>query len=79
MIKTSTQPNLANLESLSKTDWASNESFTDEELLEDLTNEFSEVIYVAPQSLVDKVMAYSASHKVQQSEIIMDTNVVFLN
>ncbi len=79
MIKTSTQPNLANLESPSETDCASNESFTDEELLEDLTNEFSEVLFIAPQALVERAMAYSTAHKVQSSEVMKDTNIVFLN
>lgn len=79
MIRTFTTPQSLISEIDGITDHNVEEMLDDCQLTQDLSEEFKDVTFKAPESAVERAMAYSASHKVQPSNVIKDGNIAFLN
>jgi len=79
MIRTFTTPQSLISESRSLTETNVDELLDDCPLTQDLIEEFKDVQITAPQSIVERALAYSASHKVQPSKVMEEGNITFLN
>lgn len=79
MIRTFTTPKSLIADSRSLTEQSVDELLDDCQLTQDLIEEFRDVEITAPQSIVERALAYSASHKVQPSKVMGEGNLTFLN
>lgn len=79
MIRTFTTPQSIIKATEGITDHNVEDTLDDCQLTQDLIEEFKDVTFKAPDSAVERAMAYSASHKVQPSNVMKDGNIAFLN
>lgn len=79
MTGTSTLPKSLIEETRSLCDVGAEEWLDDTALLDELIDEFNDFVIPAPTAIVERAMAYSASHQVRPSELLEDAHVLFLN
>ncbi|MCF8258854.1 MAG: hypothetical protein K9J06_14965 [Flavobacteriales bacterium] len=79
MTRTSTLPKSLLLDSRSLCDMGIEELLDDSALLDELLEEFSDIIIPAPVAIVERALAFSASFEVKPSTVLKDGSTVFLN
>jgi hypothetical protein len=79
MTRTFTLPKSLLEETRSLCDVGAEEWLDDSALLSDLIDEFNDYVIPAPVAIVERAMAYSASHQMRPSDLMEDGHVIFLN
>lgn len=79
MTGTSTLPKSLLEETRSRCDGSSEEWLDDSELLDLLREDFRDITIPAPTAIVERALAYSASHRVRPSDVMEHGHVEFLN
>jgi len=79
MAKTITLPQDLLFQTRALTDVGAEELLDDEQLIALLSEEFAAVCYTPPAELMERVHAYSASHRSYHSELLKEDISVFLN
>lgn len=79
MIRTSTLPKSLLEETRSLCNVGAEEWLDDTDLLTELLEDFNQFVIPAPTAIVERALAYSASHQVRPSSLLEDNHVIFLN